>query len=35
MRHEFHPEALAEHEAAALNYAERDPRVGQGFVADL
>jgi hypothetical protein len=33
MRHEFHPEALAEYEAAALYYAERDPRVGQRFVA--
>ena len=33
MRHEFHPEALAEYEAAALYYAERDPPVGQRFVA--
>src|SRR5713101_1464516 len=33
MRYEFHPEALAEYEAAALYYAERDPRVGQRFVA--
>jgi plasmid stabilization system protein ParE len=33
MRHEFHPEALAEYEAAAVYYAERDPRVGQRFVA--
>ncbi len=33
MRHEIHPEALAEYEAAALYYAERDPRVGQRFVA--
>ena len=33
MRHEFHPEALAEYEAAAAYYAERDPRVGQRFVA--
>jgi plasmid stabilization system protein ParE len=33
MRYEFHPEALAEYEAAALYYAERDPAVGQRFVA--
>ena len=33
MRHEFHPEALAEYEAAALYYAERDLLVGQRFVA--
>src|SRR3989304_6341294 len=33
MRHEFHPEALAEYEAAALYYAERDPPVGRRFVA--
>ena len=33
MRHEFHPEALAEYEAAALYYVERDPRVGRRFVA--
>ena len=33
MRCEFHPEALAEYEAAALYYAERDPAVGQRFVA--
>lgn len=33
MRHEFHPDALAEYEAAALYYAQRDPQVGQGFVA--
>jgi plasmid stabilization system protein ParE len=33
MRHEFHPKALAEYEAAALYYAERDPLVGQRFVA--
>jgi plasmid stabilization system protein ParE len=32
MRYEFHPEALAEYEEAALNYAERDPVVGQRFV---
>jgi len=33
MRHEFHPEALAEYEAAVLYYVERDPLVGQRFVA--
>ena len=33
MRYEFHPEALAEYEAAALYYAERDPAVGLRFVA--
>ena len=33
MRYEFHPEALAEYETAALYYAERDPAVGQRFVA--
>ena len=33
MRYEFHPDALAEYEAAALYYAERDPAVGQRFVA--
>jgi len=33
MRYEFHPEALAEYEEAALYYAERDPVVGQRFVA--
>ena len=33
MRHEFHPDALAEYEAAALYYAERDSEVGQRFVA--
>lgn len=33
MRCEFHPEALAEYEAAALYYAERDPAVAQRFVA--
>ena len=33
MRHEFHPEALAEYEAAALYYPERDPPVGQRFIA--
>jgi len=32
MRHEFHPEALAEYEEAALYYAERDPAVGQRFI---
>ena len=33
MRYEFHPEALAEYEAAALYYAERDAAVGQRFIA--
>ena len=33
MRYEFHPEALAEYEAAALYYAERDPAVAWRFVA--
>jgi len=33
MRHEFHPDALAEYEAAALYYAERDPAVGERFAA--
>ncbi len=33
MRYAFHPEALAEYEAGALYYAERDPAVGQRFVA--
>ncbi|HVO26053.1 MAG TPA: type II toxin-antitoxin system RelE/ParE family toxin [Candidatus Margulisiibacteriota bacterium] len=33
MRYEFHPEALAEYEAAALYYAERDPAVALRFVA--
>jgi plasmid stabilization system protein ParE len=33
MRYEFHPDALAEYEAAALYYAERDPEVAQRFVA--
>ena len=33
MRYEFHPDALAEYEAAALYYAERDPAVAQRFVA--
>jgi plasmid stabilization system protein ParE len=33
MRHEFHPEALAEYEEAARYYAERDPRVAEQFVA--
>jgi toxin ParE1/3/4 len=35
MRHEFHPEALAEYEAAALRYAERDPAVGQRFMVEV
>jgi hypothetical protein len=29
MRHEFHPEALAEYEEATRYYAERDPRVAE------
>jgi toxin ParE1/3/4 len=33
MRYEFHPEALAEYEAAALYYAQRDPAVGLRFVS--
>ena len=33
MKYGFHPEALAEYEAAALYYAERDPAVAQRFVA--
>ena len=33
MSYEFHPDALAEYEAAALYYAERDPAVGLRFVA--
>ncbi len=33
MRYEFHPEALAEYEAAALYYAERDLAVAQRFIA--
>ena len=32
MKHEFHPEALAEYEAATRYYAERDPRVAEHFV---
>ncbi len=32
MRYEFHPEALAEYEQAALYYAGRDPEVGERFV---
>lgn len=35
MRYEFHPDALAEYEAAALYYAERDPTVAQRFVATV
>jgi toxin ParE1/3/4 len=35
MRHEFHPEAFAEYEAAVLYYVERDPLVGQRFVAAI
>lgn len=33
MNYGFHPDALAEYEAAALYYAERDPEIGQRFVA--
>ena len=33
MRHAFHPDALAEYEAAAQYYAERDPALAQRFVA--
>jgi len=33
MRCEFHPEALAEYEAAALYYSERDAAVAERFVA--
>ena len=32
MKHVFHPEALAEYEAAARYYAERDPTVAVRFV---
>ena len=32
MRHEFHPEALAEYEDAARYYAERDPELAPRFV---
>ncbi len=32
---EFHPEALAEAEAAAARYAERDPRVAVRFAEEL
>lgn len=32
MRHEFHPEAVAEYRAAALYYSKRDPAVGRQFV---
>jgi len=35
MRYEFHPEALAEYEAAVLYYAERDPAVASRFVATI
>ena len=35
MRYEFHPEALAEYEAAVLNYAQRDPALGKRFVAAI
>lgn len=33
MRHQFHPEALAEYEGAARYYAERDPQVAEQFIA--
>ncbi len=33
MRYGFHPDALAEYEAAAVYYAERDPEVAERFVA--
>jgi plasmid stabilization system protein ParE len=33
MKHEFHPEALAEYEATTRYYAKRDPRVAEHFVA--
>jgi toxin ParE1/3/4 len=33
MRHEFHPDALAEYEEAARYYAERDPLLAERFVA--
>lgn len=33
MRYAFHPEALAEYEAATLYYAERDPAVAERFIA--
>ena len=33
MRYEFHPEALAEYEAATEYYVERDPAVAERFVA--
>jgi len=32
MRHEFHPDALAEYEEAARYYAERDPAVAERFI---
>jgi len=35
MRHEFHPEALAEYEEAALYYAARDPELARRFVASV
>jgi len=33
MNYEFHPEALAEYEAAIAYYAEHDPGVARRFVA--
>lgn len=33
MNYEFHPDALAEYEAAIAYYAERDPDVARRFVA--
>jgi len=33
MKHEFHPEALADYEAAIAYYAERNPDVARRFIA--
>jgi len=35
MRYAFHPEALAEYEAATGYYAERDPAIAARFVAAI
>jgi toxin ParE1/3/4 len=35
MRHEFHPEALEEYEAAATWYARRDPELAVRFVQEV
>jgi plasmid stabilization system protein ParE len=35
MRHEFHPEALEEYEAAATWYAGRDPELAVRFVQEV